>query len=123
MLIGLPVTTALSNSGMRCVSGSCSSPSPDSGSDPHALKYRSTILRKPRYGSSQFRIFSTITFDSPYGLTGSNGESSGIGTTWGVPYTAAVEEKTIRFTLVCTMAVNNDSVPPTLLEKYSSGFW
>ena len=35
----------------------------------------------------------------------------------GLPYTAAVEEKTTRFTPVSAMAVSKESEPPTLLAK------
>jgi hypothetical protein len=63
-----------------------------------------------------------MSFDSPYGLTGAKGASSGIGTLSGIPYTAAVDENTSLVTPVSTIAVSNDKLPPRLLEKYSSGF-
>ncbi len=50
-------------------------------------------------------------------IDGMNGEVLQNGVACGVPYTAAVEEKTRCFTPARTMAVSSESEPPTLLVK------
>ena len=45
------------------------------------------------------------------------GNVSGIGDVGGLPYTAAVDEKTMCFTSFAIIAFNNDSEPHTLLLK------
>src|SRR5256885_7295065 len=62
-----------------------------------------------------------MTFDSPYALTGAYGSVSGIGTCSGIPYTAAVDEKTMFLIPVFNMAVNREREPAVLLWKYTSG--
>jgi hypothetical protein len=55
--------------------------------------------------------------DHPYGLSGRHGASSVIGSAAGVPYTAAVDEKTRRLTPCARMARTSVVVPVTLLSK------
>jgi hypothetical protein len=50
-------------------------------------------------------------------LTAWIGNVSRIGLDGGSPYTAAVDEKTMCFTPVSTIAVSSESEPPTLLAK------
>jgi hypothetical protein len=49
------------------------------------------------------------------------GSVSSMGCLSGSPYTAAVEEKTIRFTPVSPMASSSEIPPPTLFRKYLPG--
>ena len=64
---------------------------------------------------------STASFDAPYGLVGRAGAVSGIGTSSGCPYTAAVEENTSRGTAFARIASSSASEPATLLCQYVSG--
>ncbi len=67
-------------------------------------------------------MWSTASFDAPYGLVGAVGSVSVIGVETGSPYVAAVEEKTRRRTPCSRMAASSAIVPPTLLSQYFSGF-
>ncbi len=64
---------------------------------------------------------STATLDPPYGLVGRVGSVSSIGTRSGSPYTAAVEENTIRRVPATRIASSRSSVPPRLFSQYSVG--
>src|SRR5437667_3836693 len=66
-------------------------------------------------------IFSKASFDSPYGLIGRAGAASSIGRRSGGPKIAQVEEKTIRFTRVATMASSRFKPLEMLLRKYFDG--
>src|SRR5579883_1898056 len=70
----------------------------------------------------QCRIFSTASFDSPYGLIGFCGWLSEMGTCVGSPYVAHVEENTMSRTPASTIASRRFSVLATLFRKYLRGF-
>ncbi len=67
-------------------------------------------------------MWSTASFEAPYGLVGEVGADSTIGTCSGSPYVAAVEEKTSVRTPASRIAASRAIVPPTLLSQYFSGF-
>ena len=67
-------------------------------------------------------VFSIINFVSAYTLSQSVLSVSRTGTRAGVPYTAAVEENTTRFTPAECSASNSFCEPVTLLAKYLPGF-
>jgi hypothetical protein len=67
-------------------------------------------------------MWSTASFDAPYGFVGASAASSRMGTSAGSPYVAAVEEKTSRRTPDSRMAARSSMLPPTLLRQYLSGF-
>src|SRR5882762_4552389 len=101
------------------LSGICLSPQPSPA--PHALKYRKATTLHPYAAAYVLRIFSKINLLSPYEFTGSLGWSSGMGTTRGVPYTAALEENT-NFQIPCLRSVSNSEIPPaTLTSKNGPG--
>src|SRR6185436_9552345 len=66
---------------------------------------------------------STASFVQPYGLVGATAASSVIGTSTGLPYTAAVELNTRRETPAARTASSRASEPTTLVCQYSSGRW
>ena len=65
---------------------------------------------------------STATLVAPYGLAGSAGAVSLIGTLAGSPYTAAVEENTIRRTPASRIASSSATEPPRFADQYWSGY-
>ena len=56
------------------------------------------MARKPWHAAYQRMAPSNASFVSPYGLIGSVRSASAMGTRLGSPYTAAVDENTIRGT-------------------------
>ena len=61
------------------------------------------------------RIFSPISLVSPYGLVAAVAASSRIGSVSGLPYTVALELKTMRLTSCARIALASVSRPPMLL--------
>src|SRR3954468_17335145 len=105
---------------MRRDSGS--GPSPCLPYAPATLKYRRDAAPRPCATASLVIMWSTASLEAPYGLVGRVGSSSVMGTDFGSPYVAAVEEKTSRRTPASRMAPSSSRVPATLLRQYFSGW-